>query len=261
MPYTSQRATPTVKAMKVASETSSADLLRQIFTTWGTKARVVSNPAAKPIRLVASIVPHVSKNRPQVGGISYMRNVVPSILSWLDRDDNRRMYYGERFNGYTHLAGTVLAAAGATVLISMASMKADPTRIASFSVYGATLCLVYLASTLYHSTQGQAKRLFQKLDHCSIYLVIAGTYTPFALVSNNGVWGSTLFAAIWCLAVVGIVQELYLAKGLRLTSLPIYLIMGWLALVDLVPLVEALTWAGIFWVAGGGRVYTSRIVF
>ena len=171
------------------------------------------------------------------------------------------MYYGERFNGYTHLAGTVLAAAGATVLVAMASLKADPTRIASFSVYGATLCLVFLASTLYHSTQGEVKRIFQKLDHCAIYLVIAGTYTPFALVSHNGVFGSTLFAAIWCLALVGIVQEITIARGARLTSLAIYLIMGWLALVDLVPLVEALTWKGIMWVAGGGLVYTSGIVF
>lgn len=171
------------------------------------------------------------------------------------------MYYGERFNGYTHLAGTVLAAAGATVLVAMASVKADPTRIASFSVYGATLCLVFLASTLYHSTQGDAKRIFQKLDHCAIYLVIAGTYTPFALVSNNGVFGSTLFAAIWCLAFVGILQECFIAKGARWTSLAIYLIMGWLALVDLVPLVEALTWNGIAWVAGGGLVYTFGIFF
>lgn len=183
------------------------------------------------------------------------------MFFWLRPDENRPMYYGERFNGYTHLAGTVLAAAGATVLVVMASMKADPTRIASFSVYGATLCLVFLASTLYHSTQGTAKRIFQKLDHCAIYLVIAGTYTPFALVSNNGVFGSTLFAAIWCLAFVGIAQEIFIAKGARLTSLAIYLIMGWLALVDLVPLVEALTWQGIGWVAGGGLVYTSGMLF
>jgi hemolysin III len=204
---------------------------------------------------------HVSKISPQIGGISYIVIVVPSIKTSRGDDDNRLMYYGERFNGYTHLAGTVLAAAGATILVGMASMKADPTQITSFSVYGATLCLVFLASTLYHSTQGPAKRLFQKLDHCSIYLVIAGTYTPFAMVSNNGVWGNTLFAAIWSLAAVGIAQEIYIAKGARLTSLAIYLIMGWLALVDLVPLVEALTWNGIAWVAGGGLVYTSGIVF
>ena len=183
------------------------------------------------------------------------------MFFWLAGDENRPMYYGERFNGYTHFAGTVLAAAGATALVAMASMKADPTRIASFSIYGATLCLVFLASTLYHSTQGEAKRIFQKLDHCSIYLVIAGTYTPFALVTSNGVFGSTLFAAIWCLALVGIVQECFIARGARLTSLAIYLIMGWLALIDLVPLVEALTWNGIAWVAGGGLVYTSGILF
>jgi hemolysin III len=171
------------------------------------------------------------------------------------------MYYGERFNGYTHLAGALLAIAGAGVLIDLAAVRADPWRIASFSIYGATLCLLYLASTLYHGTRGRAKMLFRKLDHCAIYLVIAGTYTPFALVTLNGEYGWTLFGAVWSLAVVGIVQECYIARGARVTSLLIYLLMGWIAIFQLEPLIEALTWNGFWWLLGGGLIYTAGIVF
>lgn len=171
------------------------------------------------------------------------------------------MYRGERFNGYTHLAGTVLAIAGAAVLVSLAALKADPWRIVSFSVYGASLVLLYLTSTLYHSTRGRTKRVFRKLDHCSIYLLIAGTYTPFALVTLNGGWGWSLFGAIWGLAALGMVQELWLARGARPASLAIYVLMGWLALVAMSPLLDALAWGGLAWLVAGGLVYTVGIVF
>jgi hemolysin III len=171
------------------------------------------------------------------------------------------MYPGERFNSYSHLAGAILALAGAIALVVMASLKADPWRIVAFSVYGATLVLLYLISTLYHSLRGPAKDVFRKLDHCSIYLLIAGTYTPFTLVTLNGPWGWSLFGAVWGLAAVGIVQEIWLARGGRVASLAIYVLMGWLALVALVPLFEALAWKGMAWVAGGGLVYTAGIVF
>lgn len=171
------------------------------------------------------------------------------------------MYHGERFNAHTHLAGTVLALAGAGALVTIAAMKADPLRLVSFSVYGTTLCLLFLASTLYHSTQGAAKNLFRKLDHCAIYLVIAGTYTPFALVSLDGAWSWTLFCSVWSLAIVGIAQECWIAKGQRLTSLVIYLLMGWLAIVALVPLAEALSWNGVAWMVGGGLIYTFGVLF
>jgi hemolysin III len=147
------------------------------------------------------------------------------------------------------------------VLVVMASVKADPWRIVSFAVYGATLVLLYLASTLYHSTRGRAKGVFRKLDHCSIYLLIAGTYTPFTLVTLNGPWGWSLFGAIWGLAVMGIIQEYWLARGARLASLVIYVLMGWLALIALGPLFDALAWKGMAWVIGGGLLYTAGIVF
>jgi hemolysin III len=171
------------------------------------------------------------------------------------------MYHGERFNAHTHLAGTVLALTGAGTLVTMAAVKADPLRLVSFSVYGTTLCLLFLVSTLYHSTQGTAKALFRKLDYCAIYLVIAGTYTPFALVSLKGAWSWTLFGAVWSLAIVGIAQECWIARGKRLTSLAIYLLMGWLAIVALVPLAEALSWNGVAWMIGGGLVYTAGVLF
>ena len=171
------------------------------------------------------------------------------------------MHSGERFNGYSHLAGAVLALTGAVVLVAMASIKADPWRIVSFAVYGATLVLLYVISTLYHGTRGRAKDVFRKLDHCSIYLLIAGTYTPFALVTLNGPWGWSLFGAVWALAAVGIVQELWLARGARVASLVIYVLMGWLAVVALAPLFEALGWKGMAWVVGGGLLYTVGIVF
>jgi hemolysin III len=171
------------------------------------------------------------------------------------------MYYGERFNGYTHLAGALLAIAGASALINLAAVRADPWRLASFSIYGTTLCLLYLASTLYHGTRGRAKLIFRKLDHCAIYLVIAGTYTPFALVTLNGEYGWTLFGAVWSLALVGILQECYVARGARVTSLLIYLLMGWIAIFQLEPLIEALTWNGFTWLLGGGLIYTAGVVF
>ncbi len=171
------------------------------------------------------------------------------------------MYRGERFNGYTHLVGAVLALAGATMLVVAAALRADPWRIVTFSVYGATLVLLYLASTIYHSTRGRAKAVWRKLDHSAIYLLIAGTYTPFALVALRGPWGWSLFGVAWGLAAVGIVQEVWLARGARVVSLAIYLLMGWTALAAIGPLANALSWAGLAWVAAGGLVYTAGIVF
>lgn len=171
------------------------------------------------------------------------------------------MYHGERFNGYTHAAGTVLALGGAATLISLAASKGDPWRILSFSIYGSTLFLVYLASTLYHSTRGRTKEFFRKCDYISIYLLIAGSYTPFALVTLDQGWGRPLLAAVWALAFVGILQEVFVARGARFTSLAIYLIMGWIGLVALEPLAAALTSEGLFWLLASGAIYTAGVLF
>lgn len=171
------------------------------------------------------------------------------------------MLHGERFNSISHLVGVFLAVAGAAVLITQASLQGDAWRIVAFSVYGAMLIALYSASTLYHALRGRAKAVFQKLDHCSIYGLIAGSYTPFALVSLRGPWGWSLLGVVWLLAVLGIAQEVWLARGARVLSLVIYVLMGWLALVAVVPLWNALGADGFAWLAAGGALYTGGIAF
>lgn len=172
------------------------------------------------------------------------------------------MYQGERFNSISHLVGAALAMAGAVLLIVLAARLGDPWKIVSFSIYGVMLVSLYVFSTLYHSVRGgRAKNVLRKFDHCSIYLLIAGTYTPFALVSLRGSWGWWLFGVIWGLALIGMAQEIWLAKGARVWSLVIYLLMGWLAMAVVVPLWRALTPAGFAWLAAGGACYTLGIVF
>jgi len=171
------------------------------------------------------------------------------------------MYHGERFNGVTHLAGAALAIAGLVALVSIAAGTGDPWRIVTFSVFGATLVALYTFSTLYHSTRGKAKAVFRKLDHCAIYLLIAGTYTPFALVALRGPLGWTLFGLAWGLAALGIAQEFWLGKGARWLSLAIYLVMGWMGIVAVSPLVATLGSGGTAWLVAGGILYTAGIVF
>jgi len=171
------------------------------------------------------------------------------------------MYYGERLNSVTHLLGTALAAAGAAVLVVLAARQGDPWKIVSFSIYGAMLFALYTLSTLYHSARGKVKDVFRKLDHCSIYLLIAGTYTPFTLVTLRGAWGWSLFGVIWGLAALGIAQEAWLAKGPRILSVVIYILMGWLSVIAVQPLIAALTPAGFAWLAAGGLFYTGGIIF
>lgn len=171
------------------------------------------------------------------------------------------MYHGEKFNAISHLLGAILAFAGSIVLIVVASLTADPWKIVSVSIYGFSLVLLYSFSTMYHSMRGPIKDLFQKLDHHSIYLLIAGSYTPFCLVSLRDNWGWTLFAVIWGLAIFGSLQELRQKTDARLLSLVIYIVMGWAALAALIPLKHALGSSGFAWVAAGGIMYTVGIIF
>jgi hemolysin III len=171
------------------------------------------------------------------------------------------MYYGERFNSISHLAGAALAATGTAALIVLASRLGDPWKIVSFSVYGAMLMFLYVSSTLYHSLRGRGKDVLRKFDHCAIYLLIAGTYTPFTLVSLRGAMGWSLFGTVWGVALLGIVQEIWLARGMRIVSLVIYVVMGWLALIAVSPLLAALGRDGFAWLAAGGLLYTVGIVF
>ena len=171
------------------------------------------------------------------------------------------MYHGEKFNAISHLLGAILAFAGSIVLIIFASLTSDPWKIVSVVIYGISLVLLYSFSTMYHSMRGPIKELFQKLDHHSIYLLIAGSYTPFCLVSLRDNWGWTLFAVIWGLAIFGSLQELRQKTDARLLSLVIYVVMGWAALAALIPLKHALGSTGFAWVAAGGIMYTVGIIF
>jgi hemolysin III len=170
------------------------------------------------------------------------------------------MYYGERLNSITHLVGAALAIAGATVLIASAAAQGDPWRITSFSIFGAMLVILYTASTLYHSVRPPAKDVLRRFDHSAIFLLIAGTYTPFALVSLRGALGWTMFAAIWAAAAHGIWRAWRRRNDRPQSALP-YAAMGWLGMIAIVPLLEALGPGGMLWLAAGGVLYTAGIVF
>ncbi len=171
------------------------------------------------------------------------------------------MYYGERFNAWTHLVGAVLAFIGALWLLVLASLDGEPMKIVSVAIYGATLLLLYSVSTIYHSVQGRAKVIMRKIDHLSIYLLIAGSYTPFCLVTLRGPWGWSLFAVVWVLALIGMLQEIKPRSEARVLSLVIYALMGWIVLVAVKPLIAALSAAGFAWLAAGGVLYTVGIIF
>lgn len=171
------------------------------------------------------------------------------------------MYAGEFFNSISHLVGAVLALIGVTVMVTLASTEGGALRIASLSIYGVTLFLLYLSSTLYHSFKGRAKRVFRILDHDAIYLLIAGTYTPFTLLVLKGATGWWMFSAVWGLALIGILLDSLPGKRPRIFSLLIYLGMGWLVLFALNPLIAALPPAGFKALLAGGLFYTVGIIF
>ena len=172
-----------------------------------------------------------------------------------------QMYYGEKFNSVTHLVGATLALAGATLLVVLAGLGGDPWKVVSVSIYGVTLVMLYTSSVLYHSLQGRPKDVLRKLDHQSIYLLIAGSYTPFCLVTLRGPWGWSLFGVVWGLAVLGGLLDLRPRSGARILAVAIYVVMGWTALVAVAPLLRALGPVGFAWVAAGGLFYTVGIAF
>ncbi|TRX74783.1 PAQR family membrane homeostasis protein TrhA [Pseudomonas mangiferae] len=171
------------------------------------------------------------------------------------------MYHGEKFNAWTHLVGAVLACIGAIWLLVEASLAGEVRKIVAVAIYGITLLLLYSISTVYHSVRGRAKVVMRKLDHLSIYLLIAGSYTPFCLVTLRGAWGWSLFGTVWGLGVAGMLQEIKPRSEARVLSLVIYAVMGWIVLVAVDPLIEALGITGFYWLAAGGVLYTVGILF
>jgi hemolysin III len=171
------------------------------------------------------------------------------------------MYKYERLNSISHLFGAMLAIIGLVILVVSAAHQGDPWTIVSFSIYGTSLLLLYTFSTLYHSLQGKAKKIFRKLDHFAIYLLIAGTYTPFMLITLRGSWGWSIFITVWCLAIVGIILESLPRKGSRVLPVIIYILMGWLIIIAFNPLLRNLPLPGLLWLLSGGLFYTVGVVF
>lgn len=159
--------------------------------------------------------------------------------------------------GLLHLIGALLSIAALVVLVVIG--RNDAWRVVSFSIYGATMILLYTASTLYHWLPKQAggkNQIFRKFDHCSIYLLIAGTYTPFCLVTLNGAWGWSLFGVIWGLAILGVtIQAIHIDVWRWLTT-SVYILMGWLIIVGLQPLLEKLPLTAFYWLFAGGVIYS-----
>jgi len=171
------------------------------------------------------------------------------------------MYHGEKLNAWTHLTGGVLALIGSVWLLVVAALSGDLAKIVGVAIYGFTLVLLYSTSTLYHSLRGRAKVVMRKLDHLSIYLLIAGSYTPFCLVTLRGSWGWWLFGIVWGLAVIGMLQEIKPRSEARVLSVVIYAVMGWIVLVAVKPLLAALGGVGFSWLVAGGVLYTVGILF
>lgn len=165
-------------------------------------------------------------------------------------------------HGVTHGIGALLAIAGLAVLTAQAALHGDVWHVVSVSIFGAALVLMYAASTLFHSIpQVKAKHVFRVLDHCLIYVLIAGTYTPFTLVTLRGPVGWSLFGAVWGLAVLGIGFKIFTTGRFEKLSLAVYLIMGWCVLLAVKPLMAALPEGGLWLLFAGGLSYSIGTIF
>jgi hemolysin III len=172
------------------------------------------------------------------------------------------LYEGEKLNSITHLVGAVLALVGFGALLTLSIQQRDIWLIVSFSVFGLTLILLYTASTLYHSFHPpNLKRFFQKLDHVSIYLLIAGTYTPYMLISLRDHGGLTMLAWVWGLAVIGLLLDIFVPQRNEKLQLVIYLVMGWICTLKYSQLQDSVTMTGMVWLTLGGIAYTVGILF
>lgn len=172
------------------------------------------------------------------------------------------MYYGEKFNSISHLVGAVLALIGFGALLTVGIQSGDTATVVSFIVFGVTLVLLYTMSTLYHSFHPpQLKLVFRKLDHVTIYLLIAGTYTPYMVVSMGGELGYRMLGIVWALALVGLVLDLLNPKRIEVLQIGIYLFMGWICMFEYSALRASVPGLGMLWLAIGGFAYTAGVVF
>ncbi|OIR07095.1 hemolysin-III related [mine drainage metagenome] len=165
-------------------------------------------------------------------------------------------------NSASHGLGLAAALAAMPILIVAAARAGSAANIVAACIFATSMVLLYLSSTLYHAVPGaRIKRLFQKLDHGAIYLLIAGTYTPFTLGVLHGAWGWTLFGVVWGLAGIGLALKAVDRLAHPLVSTGLYLLMGWLVLIAIRPLTALLPSAGLIWLSAGGLAYTVGVVF
>lgn len=165
-------------------------------------------------------------------------------------------------HGLTHGVGIVLAIAGLCVLVTFSALYGTAVHVVASSIFGASMIVLYTASTLYHSLpMPETKRIMRVVDHASIYLLIAGTYTPFSLVTLEGAWGWSLFGVVWGLAIVGIIFKLFFTGRFDRLSVAIYVAMGWCGLVAIKPMMAALPTLGLWLLVAGGLAYTGGVIF
>ena len=169
----------------------------------------------------------------------------------------------ERVNIVSHGIGLLLSIVGLVILVVDASLSGSVWHIVSFAIYGASLVVLYLASTLFHAAKNlKTRRKWNVVDHASIFLLIAGTYTPFSLVTLHGAWGWSIFGVIWGLAIAGIILKLFFTGKYNFLSTLLYIFMGWIIIIAIVPLVHSFPFNGLVWLFGGGLFYTiGAIIF
>ncbi len=168
----------------------------------------------------------------------------------------------ELAHALTHGLGVILGIIGLVILLVQASSHGDAWHVTSSAIYGASLIILYLASTVYHAAPiGKLKVLLQKFDHAGIFLLIAGTYTPFTLVSLRGGWGWSIFGVVWGLALIGFYHELFARRQFRNLSLGLYLIMGWMIMIAIKPMIASVPPGGLWLLLAGGLSYTFGVAF
>jgi len=189
---------------------------------------------------------------------------MPGQLKNLKAQTTDRLFtLGEEIaHSITHGIGAGLSIAGLTLLVALAVLYGNVYQVVSFSIYGATLILLYLASTLYHGFRNpRLKRVFKVFDHASIYLLIAGTYTPFLLVGLRGRWGWTFLIIIWGLAILGVSFKALFIDRFHKLSVLAYILMGWLSVVMIKELLINISLGGLIWLGVGGVIYMVGVIF
>lgn len=165
-------------------------------------------------------------------------------------------------NAVTHGIGLLLSVAALVLLVVFAALRGNAWHVTACAIFGTALVLAYLTSTAYHSVRREEwKRALRKLDHAAIFVLIAGTYTPFLLVNLRGAWGWSLFGVIWSLAAAGIVLKFWFTGRFRILSTAVYIIMGWLIIVAVVPLLQSVESGGLWLLLAGGLSYTAGTIF